>query len=115
MKVTRQEVNGGASVVNIVATIPAHFVRIEEDSDIPSKSFVVQIKQPDGSFSDEVTYGPGIPIIIQRVVGIIAMPPGFAAHNQPAVGQPYAKIRTSDASNATVRVVEHEHLPSGDR
>lgn len=110
MKTTRVAVAAGVTPTDVLATIPAHFVRIVEDAAVPSEALVASIRQSNGTFSDEVTYKIGDAITLVNHT-ILAAPPDFAAVG--AVAQAYAKVRTASGNAVTLRMIEHERVPYG--
>jgi hypothetical protein len=113
MKTTRVSVNGGAAAVEIPCTIPCKFVKIVEDSALPTEQLVVQFKQPDHSYASEVTYSPGTLVVAQGYSGIIARPAGYSASGVPASNEALCKIRTASGNVITVRGTEYEEVPPG--
>jgi len=111
MKTTRVNLSGGAEVVEIPCTIPCKFAKIEEDSAIPVEELIVQFKQSDHTYSDEVHFSPGTPIRIFGYSGIIARPAGYSASGQPASAEALCKIRTASGTAVYVRVEEFENTP----
>lgn len=113
MKTTRVSVLAGVTSTEIPCTIPCKYAKIVEDSDVPTESLVVTLKQSDHTYASEVTFGPGVPVRIQGYSGIIARPAGYSAYLLPATGEALCKIRTVSGSAVTVRVQEFENTVEG--
>ncbi len=113
MKTTRVNLSGGATATDIPCTIPCKFATIVEDSAMPTEQLIVQLKQPNHTYSDEVTFAPGVSIRIQGYSGIIARPAGYSAYLLPATAEPLCKVRTASGTAVYVRVTEYENTPPG--
>lgn len=114
MKTTKVAISAGATPTEIPATIPAKFAKVVEDSAAPVETLLVQMRQPDHSFSVEVIFMPGVPIRLQGYSGIIARPAGYSAYLIPASNEAMCKIRTVSGNATNMRVQEYEQEPWGE-
>lgn len=110
MKSTVVAIAAGLAPTDVLATIPAHFVRIVENASPRAETLIVNFRQPDGSYSADEIYQPTQDVTHMSHT-ILAMPPNFVQSVAPA--QAYCKIRTASGNGTSIKLQEYERIPFG--
>lgn len=95
-----------ADATSVRATGSYKQCQIKENKDNPTETLLVQLRQDDGTYSDEIEYAPGAPVTMVSYNDILAKPQDYCGIGYPATADAYAKIRTKSGSPCVVKLVE---------
>lgn len=103
-KQRKVQIAAGAGWTEILATIPAHYMKVYEEGERLS-SFDYQWALDD--FDETFTTGPGDPIEVigHGRSGIIARPPNYNGVGHPATGDTALKIRDTTGTGLMYVIV----------